>query len=71
MAAPLRLKGADKPGTCLLCGKTLDMNKAVWLEMRCDDGSFLTPGAVPQDQSQGAFEFGPTCAKRALKWRPE
>ncbi len=51
---------------CERCGRILDPKKAVWLELSNTDGYYykdLIEGHV----SQGAFPFGPVCAKDELE----
>lgn len=52
---------------CLRCGKRLDHNKSTWLELNQFTGLYCEPGTVPENESQGEFEFGPDCAKAILK----
>lgn len=52
---------------CIRCGEKLDPKKMVWLELNQVTGRYHKPGEVPEDKSQGAFEFGAACARRVLK----
>lgn len=52
---------------CERCAQPLDPAKSVWLELNCITGLFSKPGTVPEEESQGGFEFGPDCAKAVLK----
>jgi hypothetical protein len=68
MGLNLKLKGGLRSeGFCILCGKQLEPNRTVWLEMRWDDATWHEVETVPQEFSQGCFEFGTACAKKALK----
>lgn len=55
--------------TCCKCGRELDPAKVVPLEL---NSTTLTwhreeDDAVPEEESQGVWDFGPACAKKALK----
>jgi hypothetical protein len=63
----MKLKGLETVGTCICCGKPLKPEQMVWLECDSRDGSYHEDGTVPLEYSQGAFELGRTCAKKALK----
>jgi hypothetical protein len=52
---------------CIRCGKRIDHNKSAWLELSCATGLYCEPGSVPEDDSQGGFEFGADCARAILK----
>jgi hypothetical protein len=64
-----RLKNADlyRVGHCMKCAKKLDPEKTVWLELDQRIDAFHDFGGVPNEYSQGAFEFGPDCAKLMRK----
>lgn len=67
MTSNLTFKGYGTPGCCVLCGRPLDMKKAVYLEMNQNTATFHEPGTVPPEESQGCFEFGAACARKVLK----
>lgn len=50
--------------TCMRCGKHLDHNKSVWLELSFKTGLFAEN--VAPDESQGSFEFGANCVRAIL-----
>lgn len=51
--------------TCIRCGKRLDHDKSVWLELSFRTGLYAE--SVPVEESQGGFEFGADCARAILK----
>jgi hypothetical protein len=56
--------------SCEKCGKPLDPETLVWLELNCLTLEYAEPGAASWSetpQSQGCFPFGADCAKRLLK----
>lgn len=57
----------DQP--CSECGKSLNMERAVWLELDQRTDRFVDPNVVtvPPDKSQGCFAFGAACARKVLK----
>jgi hypothetical protein len=50
---------------CECCGRELDPAKKVELELDQRIGEHHDFGGVPEDLSQGWFDFGPDCAKKA------
>jgi hypothetical protein len=50
---------------CTCCGAKLNPAKSVWLELDLRIHEYHDFGGVPEDRSQGAFEFGPGCARKA------
>ena len=51
---------------CEKCGRILDNNKIVWLELSNTDGNYYTE--IPEGHiSQGGFPFGKACANQELK----
>jgi len=54
--------GPYKDGCCERCGKPL-RGKAVPLELDQRIGEYHDFGDVPQEYSQGFFDFGPDCAE--------
>lgn len=53
---------------CEHCNKKLNPSRVVWLELSNTDGNYYNE--IPKDHiSQGAFSFGPDCAKKLLKVR--
>ena len=48
---------------CLHCGKKLNPDKMVWLELDNNRNVYTAKG-VPEQDSQGWFEFGAACAKK-------
>jgi hypothetical protein len=52
-----------KDGHCCRCAKRLDPTTAVMLELNFRTGLWAEGGTVPEDESQGGFDFGPDCAK--------
>jgi hypothetical protein len=55
------------PLHCSRCGQEVEPNRAVWLDLNLDTHE-LRAEPWPDDVSQGAFPFGPDCAKRAKVW---
>lgn len=53
----------DDPYTCTCCGKVLNTAKAVWLEQSHVTCKFYLKDLVPEQDSQGYFAFGASCAK--------
>lgn len=51
---------------CEICGKKLDPNKIVWLNLDRRTNTY-TDKELPSQYSQGGFPFGKDCAKRILK----
>jgi len=43
----------------------LKTNKAVWLELSTKTSKYYLKDVVPEQDSQGYFPFGITCAKKA------
>ena len=43
------------------------LKEPVWLELDWRDNSYHVAGEVPEQFSQGAFPFGPDCAKKVRK----
>jgi hypothetical protein len=60
-----RYKGIDRPGHCACCGKKLNPNACIMLELDQRINEYHSQGGVPESQSQGWFEFGSTCATKA------
>ncbi len=56
---------------CTECGKELDPNTMIFLELSTEDNMYREPGKIPEDESQGGFSFGSTCAKKMLKQSKE
>jgi len=50
---------------CTCCGRPLNAERAVNLELDNRIDEYHDFGGVPPSQSQGWFEFGPACAKKA------
>lgn len=61
-------QNGDGMTQCDCCGKPLAWGRTVWLEFdrRIDSFHDYELG-VPEDQSQGWFPFGPSCAARLLR----
>jgi hypothetical protein len=55
---------AGDPYTCNCCGKVLNAAKAVWLEQSWVTCKVYLKDLVPEQDSQGYFAFGRTCAKK-------
>ncbi len=51
---------------CYNCGKPIKDGRIVWLELDGYHATWHRPGEVPEEHSQGGFEFGADCAKRVL-----
>ena len=49
---------------CYRCGKYIENEKAIALELNCATGSFHSAG-VPPAESQGWFMFGPDCGPKS------
>ena len=53
---------------CERCGKELNPNKIVWLELSVVDGCYYNPDEFPENhETQGLFKFGYDCAEKELK----
>lgn len=52
---------------CQRCGKPLDHANSTWLELNMRTGLYCSSGTVPEEDSQGGFEFGASCARAILK----
>lgn len=57
------LPGHERYCTC--CQKRLS-GKMAWLELDQRTNTYHDFGGVPQDESQGWFQFGLTCARNEL-----
>jgi len=67
MKKPITFKQDIDNDCCSKCGKKLNAEKKVWLELSIDDGCVYYPDEFPQDhESQGWFEFGTDCAKKVV-----
>ncbi len=57
------------PQLCECCERELQVDRITWLELDQRDGRYVDPKkvTVPEDESQGAFPFGSTCARNVLK----
>lgn len=51
---------------CQRCGKILDHNDIVWLDLDLRDSTYHDI-PLPEEFSQGGFPFGKACAKTVLK----
>jgi len=60
-----RYKGIARPGRCTCCGRKLNPNVGIMLELDRRINEYHSQGGVPDEHSQGWFEFGSTCAVRA------
>jgi hypothetical protein len=49
---------------CTCCGKPLKQAGAAWLELSFITNKYYIDNVVPQQESQGYFPFGLTCAKK-------
>jgi len=49
---------------CYRCGKVIKPGTAVALELNTYTGIFTAKG-VPEDESQGFFDFGPECGPKS------
>ena len=54
---------------CEHCGKKLNPERTVWLELNCLTLKYTDPNIspLPDDVSQGIFPIGTSCAKKLLK----
>lgn len=52
-----------KEGCCIRCGKKLNMSECVGLELDQRIDEYHDFGGVPEELSQGCFDFGPDCAE--------
>ena len=50
---------------CGKCGKKIK-GLAHSLELRLTDNTWHKPDTIPEEDSQGTFEFGPDCARNIL-----
>lgn len=57
------------PQLCECCERELQVDRITWLELDQRTDSYVDPKkvTVPEDESQGAFPFGSTCARKVLK----
>jgi hypothetical protein len=51
---------------CENCGKKLNPDKMVWLELDREIGEWFPPGIINPLVSQGEFHFGKDCAQKVL-----
>lgn len=53
---------------CEKCGRELNPQDAVWLELNCSTGKWRdnTFPEFPPEQSQGWFPFGKACADKVI-----
>lgn len=58
------MKAISDIGCCTRCGRELDPNATVWLELDQRTNTYHDFGDVPEARSQGWFEFGVDCANR-------
>lgn len=58
---------ASYPQHCERCGKLLDNERIVWLELNQNSGRYHEDGMVPEEESQGSFPFGPDCAAAVME----
>lgn len=49
---------------CTCCGKKLKQATAVWLEKSFITNKYYLDNVVPNQESQGYFPFGITCAQK-------
>lgn len=63
----LPFRGEEGPhyddGCCIRCGKRLTDDERVWLELDQRIDEYHDFGGVPDNETQGWFEFGADCAK--------
>ncbi len=52
---------------CARCGRELDDQRIVTLELDQRTMTYAPLGSVPEAHSQGCFSFGVACAKKELK----
>lgn len=62
-----RLYPGVKVGHCIKCKKPLDPDTMVVLELDQRTGFYHDFGGIPEEHSQGTFEFGANCAKLMRK----
>lgn len=53
--------------TCEHCGRELDSETMVLLELNAEMLTWHIPGTIPKNESQGCFPFGKACAAKVLK----
>jgi hypothetical protein len=52
---------------CEHCDRKLNPNKITWLELNNHTNTYHAEGdEVPEEESQGMFTFGATCAKKII-----
>jgi len=67
MKKPFTFKDDVENNCCSNCGKKLNPNKTIWLELSITDDCVYYPEEFPQGHdSQGCFEFGADCAKKVV-----
>jgi len=67
MKKPFQFKEDIGDNCCSNCGKKLNPEKTIFLELSITDGCVYDPDEFPQDhESQGWFEFGKDCAKKVV-----
>jgi len=55
------------PHSCNKCGRELNEETKVYLELSIDDGNYYLPEEFPANHdSQGWFEFGPACWEKVV-----
>lgn len=59
-------KGIGKPDHCLRCARKLTHATTVWLELDLRTHTYTNTRDVPEEHSQGGFEFGADCAEKEL-----
>jgi hypothetical protein len=59
-------KMPERDEECQCCGRLLK-NECVMLELQMSTHTYSQDGKVLQEDSQGWFPFGKTCAERILK----
>ena len=56
-----------KNNSCNKCGKVLNEETKVYLELSINDGNYYLPEEFPANHnSQGWFEFGPACWEKVV-----
>lgn len=55
------------PVYCEHCDRKLNPAKIAWLELNNVTNRYHPEGVVPEDDSQGMFPFGTTCARKVLQ----
>lgn len=60
------MENLNETNFCECCGRALNNKRIAELELNMVNGLYCVPGTVPENESQGIFTFGKSCAKKIL-----